>query len=70
MLILGRRKGQGLKIMIEGTAIEIEIKILKIQQSTVRLGIAAPRDQVRIIREELNNSQTLNPIIPVLTDYN
>jgi carbon storage regulator len=47
MLVLTRKNGE--KIVIDG---DIEITVLEIRGSQVRLGIVAPKD-VSVLREEL-----------------
>ena len=52
MLVLARKAGQ--RIAIDG---DIEVEVLSIRGSTVRLGISAPK-QVPIRREELQRTGT------------
>ena len=61
MLVLGRKVGE--RILIDGG---IELEVLEITGSRVRLGIAAPR-QCQIIRAELAPAAGPLPTFPVVT---
>lgn len=50
MLVLGRKKGESLRI-----GEEIEITILEVSGDTVKMGITAPK-QVSVLRKELYNA--------------
>jgi carbon storage regulator CsrA len=52
MLVLSRRKGE--KIVFP--AIGVQLELLKIQGSTVRLGIEAPR-HIKVLRDELSSTE-------------
>jgi len=47
LLVISRKKGESLRI-----GEDIEITIVKIEEGTVKLSIAAPRD-IKILRKEL-----------------
>lgn len=59
-LVLGRKTGQGITLIIEGD-IEVKIFVAKIEVPPVDgrgakqafIGITAPRDKVKIVRDEL-----------------
>lgn len=54
MLVITRKTGEGLVV-----SDDIVIKVLDVGKDRVRIGIEAPKE-VRIVREELYNTEKLN----------
>jgi len=52
MLVLTRREGESLLLVNEGTGERIELHILEINGTTVKVGTDAP-DNITILRDEL-----------------
>lgn len=59
MLVLSRKKGEGITLQIttEGEQITVNLNVIEIRDKTMRLGITAPRETVKILRNELIEGQ-------------
>ena len=57
MLVLGRKVGES--ILLDGG---IEIQVVKVQGSKIRLGVTAPKD-IKVIRAELQGKERKDAVV-------
>ena len=58
MLVLSRKRDEKILMKLPGVAEDIEVTVVQIDSSRVRLGFKAPTD-VTILRSELNQANTV-----------
>ncbi len=62
MLVLSRRRDEKILVRVPGVEQDIELTVVQIDSSRVRLGFNAP-ESVTILRSELTSKENQDPVL-------